>query len=334
MFEPVSEIKNEPPRLIPSMVEGFNAIASHIYIILFPVLLDLLLWFGPLVRIKDLLLPTVLKASEISAPAYGADSQAFLETAKEMWTTILGQFNLLSSLRTFPIGIPSLLISKGIAKNPLGSVQVIELQSADSALALILGLLLLGLVLGSLYFALIAVVTNPDSGPLKFSELLRQIMQCLLLSFILACGVLVLSIPAVCLVSTLALFLPSLGSLPLLMLSLIMVWFLLPIAFSPHGIFAHHFNATTAIANSFRLVRLSMNATGLFFIMLILLSYGLDALWSTPPIDSWMLLVGILGHGFISSGLIASSFAFYNRGMKWVQAVIHEMNARKPKILS
>ncbi len=89
-------------------------------------------------RIKDLLLPTVLKASEISAPAYGADSQAFLETAKEMWTTILSQFNILSSLRTFPIGIPSLLISKGIVKNPLGSVQVIELQSADSALALML----------------------------------------------------------------------------------------------------------------------------------------------------------------------------------------------------
>jgi hypothetical protein len=77
-----------------------------------------------------------------------------------------------------------------------------------------------------------------------------------------------------------------------------------------------------------------MNATGIFFIMLILLNYGLDALWSTPPIDSWMLLVGILGHGFISSGLIASSFAFYNRGMKWVQAVIREMNAEKPKILS
>jgi hypothetical protein len=46
MFEPVIEPKNEPAKLIPSLAEGFNAVANHIYIIIFPVVMDLLLWFS------------------------------------------------------------------------------------------------------------------------------------------------------------------------------------------------------------------------------------------------------------------------------------------------
>lgn len=334
MFEPVSETKIEPPRLIPALTEGFNAVASHIYVILFPVLLDLLLWFGPLIRVKNILLPAMLNASQISAQAYGEDSGVFLDAAKQMWTTLLEQFNILYSMRTYPVGVPSLLINKGVLNNPLGSLQVIELQTADAALLFMLGLSLLGVVLGSLYFSLIAGVTGPSAKRLTMAQLAGQTLQCMLLSFILLCSLLVLSIPAVCLVSSLAFLLPSLGSMPLLLLGFILVWALLPVAFSPHGIFADQFKASAAIANSFRLVRASMNGTGMLFIILLLLGYGLDALWSTPAANSWMLLVGIVGHAFISSGLIAASFAFYNKGMKWLQAVVREINAGKPKIFS
>ena len=65
-----------------------------------------------------------------------------------------------------------------------------------------------------------------------------------------------------------------------------------------------------------------------------MLGYGLDFLWSTPDPDSWMLIVGIFGHAFISSSLIAASFVFYNNGMKWLQVVIPDVNTGKQKILS
>jgi len=199
---------------------------------------------------------------------------------------------------------------------------------------IMLGLTVLGIIFGSLYFSLIAGVIDPAGQSLTLAQLAKQTIQCMLLSFILLCSLFVLCIPAVCLISSLALFLPSLGSLPLLMLSFLLVWALLPVVFSPHGIFANQFKASASIANSFRLVRASMNGTGIFLIVLILLNYGLDALWSTPAADSWMLLVGILGHGFISSGLIASSFAFYNKSMKWLHAVVREINAGNQKIIS
>ena len=334
MFDIRNEPKVLPPKLIPSLVEGFNAVANHIYVIILPIFLDLILWFGPFVRIKNLVLPTVLNASDLSAPAYGQDSQAFLQTAKEMWTLILEKFNLLYNMRTYPIGIPSLLSYKGIQQNPLGSLRIVEMSSSTSAFWMLVAVTLIGLVVGSLYFALIAGVTSTADKKSKLKQIPGQIRQCFILSIIFFGALLFLSIPAICLISSLVMFLPSLGSLPLVVFSLVLVWILMPMAFSPHGIFANQFKATTAIANSIKLVRPLISIVGLFFTVLIMLGYGLDFLWSTPDPNSWMLLVGIFGHAFISSSLIASSFVFYNNGMKWLQVVIPDVNAGKQKILS
>ena len=131
-----------------------------------------------------------------------------------------------------------------------------------------------------------------------------------------------------------ALFLPSLGYLPFMVFGLILVWVMLPLAFSPQGIFADRLKATTSIANSVRLVRSLMSSVGLFMIILIMIDYGLDYLWTTPENGSWMLLIGILGHAFISSGLIASSFVYYKKGMNWLHTVVQEMNAGNRKLIS
>lgn len=334
MFDIKNEPKVVPPKLIPSLVEGFNAVANHIYIILFPILLDIFLWFGPFVRIKNLVLPTLLNASDLSAPAYGQDGQALVETAKQMWTTILDQFNVLYNLRAYPIGIPSLLSYKGVSQNPLGGMQIVELGSSTSAFWLMVALSLLGLVIGSLYFSLIAGVTTQGEKKSVLKLIPAQIVQTLILSVILFIALLFLSIPAICLISSLVMFLPSLGSLPLVIFGLMLIWVLMPMAFSPHGIFSNQLKATTAITNSIKLVRPLISIVGLFLTMLILLGYGLDFLWSTPNPNSWMLLVGIFGHAFISSSLIAASFVFYNSGMKWLQVVIPEINAGKQKPIS
>lgn len=334
MLDTNNQIKIGPPKLIPSLVEGFNAVANHIYIIILPILLDLLLWFGPMISIKDLVLPVVLNASELSSGAYGEESQIFIQNSKDIWTALLEQFNLLYGLRTYPIGIPSLLLNKGIRQNPLGSLSVIELQSTNNASWIILGFSVLGVIIGSLYFALIAGATNESGKGFKIADFFTQTTQGIVLSLILMIALLVLSIPAVCLVSSIVLFLPSLGSLPLMFFGLILVWVLLPLAFSPHGIYMGKMKAGTSIVNSIKLVRSLMSASGMFFVIVILLGYGLDILWTTPSEDSWMLLIGIFGHAFISSGLIAGSFMFYKNGTKWLQAVVSGMKAGNQKIIS
>ena len=43
----------------------------------------------------------------------------------------------------------------------------------------------------------------------------------------------------------------------------------------------------------------------------MLIRQGLDLVWSLPSEDSWSLLVGILGHACVATGLTAGTFVFY-----------------------
>ena len=325
------QAKIRPPRLIPSLVEGFNTIASQIYLIFFPVAVDLLLWFGPLVRVKNLLMPMMARAAELSGAAYGEQGSEIIKNSNELWTALLEGFNLLFGLRTYPIGIPSLMISQGTQRNPVGALRIIEIGSFNSAVLLILILSIAGNIFGSLYFALVAHAASKESEPLNFTRLFQFTGQSIVLSLLLVLVLIVLGLPAICLMSSLVLFLPALGTLPFMVLGLLLVWVMLPLAFSPHGIFLSGMKASHSIVTSIKLVRTLMSGAGMFFIMVILLGYGLDALWSTPGVESWMMLIGIFGHGFISSGLLASTFVFYRDGVKWLTEILREKQTAPQK---
>jgi hypothetical protein len=66
-----------PPGAISALVNGFNAIASNITVILIPAILDLFLWFGPRLKADTLLAPIMELMLEIQA-------QAPAEQAKEI----------------------------------------------------------------------------------------------------------------------------------------------------------------------------------------------------------------------------------------------------------
>lgn len=318
MQNSISESQKNPPRLIPSLVEGFNAVAGNVYIILFPITVDLFLWFGPMIRVRNLLLPTLLRALDLSASTYGDESGLLKESAQQLWTVMLEGFNLLFGIRTFPIGVPSLMISQGAMNNPLGSLEVFELNSSNSAALLIILISVVGILLGSFYFSLIAAVANESQKKVAAANILKKALQSILLSVILLITIIAFGLPLMCLLSGILLFIPALGILPFTLFGIIMVWILLPFAFSPHGIFTDQLQATRSVVTSIKLVRSLMASSGMFLIMVILLSYGMDILWSTPSADSWMMAIGIGGHAFISSSLLAASFVYYRDGVRWL----------------
>jgi hypothetical protein len=327
MLNPTTESQLRPPALIPSLVKGFNAIAANVYIILIPVALDVFLWFGPMLRVRNLLLPGMLRALELSSAAYGEESGMLAESARQLWTLMLEGFNLLFGLRTYPIGVPSLMVSQGAASNPLGGLRIFEMLSLNSSALVILLVSLAGVLLGSLYFSLIAAVAAEAQEKPALPAILRRGLHSILLSIILLVTILAIGLPLMCLLSGIVLFLPALGALPFTLFGILMVWVLLPLAFSPHGIFTDQLRATRSIVMSVKLVRSLMAASGMFLIIAILLSYGMDILWSTPTPDSWVMLVGIIGHAFISSGLLAASFVFYHDGIRWLSERMHSQPA-------
>jgi hypothetical protein len=309
----------QPPRLISSLQAGFNTVANHIYLILFPLVFDLLLWFGPRLRLKTLMQPFI---TDLFEPAMTLDVENFgdiVAQAQTAWGDLLESFNLFSVLRTFPIGLPSLLAAEGTLDTPLGNAQIIELPTAFATVGLWIVFSLVGVVLGCFYFQQVARQSTLDPDLFPGSTLARSVLQTIGLAFFLFLLILIITIPTSLMVFLFGLFSGFLAQIALLMMSFILLWLAIPMIFSPHGIFAKGQNFLSAVLSSVRMVRMTLPMTGLFILMLILLVQGLNVLWRVPPTNSWMKLVGVAGHAFVSTATLSASFIYYQQGTKWVE---------------
>lgn len=325
-------ITGTPPRLMNAIVTGFNVIANHIHLILIPVALDLFLWLGPHVRIKVLFQPMFNEWIETVKLMEQSETRQIVLSNQSVFQAAFDQFNLLSLIRTWPVGVPSLIAPLNYLTTPLGPAPVQELSSAGSAFLIWAGIVLLGIVLGSLYFSSVAFFVADQRPQLSLRRLFWNVLQTISLTFGMVFGLFVIAIPVLLLLTIFSLFSPALTQLIFLVLCFILMWALLPLVFSPHGIFSYGQSAVTSLLTSLRLVRNYMPGTGLFLVALILLSEGLDVVWRIAPADSWMTLIGIAGHAFITTGLLASSFIYYQGGMRWMQESLQHIASRAPQL--
>ena len=312
----------KPPRIIQTLVQGFNLIAAHPYLMLFPLLLDLFFWFGPFFRIKELLTPFLEEMLQsYSTTLVNNDVLPSVEVFREVWSQLLANFNLLTGVRTYPIGVPSLLSLKGYTPNPVGFPLLIEVNSSAAALRVLFISAVIGILLGSIYYALISRLINKGKEEEK-GNLFYLIGQSFSLFIMILILLAILSFPVLCFISSISAFIPTMGMLPLIVLGIIVLWFCLPLVFSPHGIFTRNLSAIRSISLSTKFVRLSSFATSFFLTIAVSLSYGMDLLWSTPKPDSWLFLLGLFGHAFISSGILCASFIYFRDGTRWMEEVI------------
>lgn len=318
-----NENRLRPPKIIQTLVEGFNLIASHPYLMLFPLALDALFWFGPFYRIKDLLSPMVDEMMQsLSTTLVNSETLPAVDVIKASWDQLLTHFNLLSTLRTYPIGIPSLLAGKGFTNNPLGAPMVFEIGSSSAAFNTVIVCVSLGLLLGGIYYALISSLVVKDQPGDPCLTIFRSISQTFVFFCLLLVVLIILSIPVLCFLSSISVFIPTMGTLPLLILGLVLMWILLPLVFTPQGIFVKQLSAVKAISLSSKFVRISSLATTFFLTIAVSLSYGLDLLWITPASDSWLLGLGIVGHAFVSSGILAATFIYFRDGTRWMEEIM------------
>ena len=307
-----------PPKLIPALQAGFNDITSHIYLILFPILLDLFLWLGPRFSVKTVAQP-FMEAWITSIGRVGTpDLQSFMAANQEVFDLFLEQFNLASALRTFPIGIPSLMSSSLGANTPFGTAMVIEGSSLFEIMVALVCFLVGGLIVGSLYFTSVARVSLEEKKGYSGGVIIAHVIQTFLLTAALFLILLAIAIPSLLILTIFGMIAPGLAQFGGLLMFFILLWLILPLVFSPHGIFGAGLNAFTSVYTSVRLVRFFLPGTGTFLVASLVLNEGMNILWHIPDNASWMTLVGILGHGFIATSLLSASFAYYQGGMKWM----------------
>jgi hypothetical protein len=312
-------LQGNPPRMVPIILAGFNTVASHVYLIILPVLVDLLLWFGPKLHMKSLLLPIFTDFSNNLLKISPAEMVDTVKSSQALWEQLLNQLNLGNAIRTFPVGVPSIIARISPVATPLNNGWVIEIPTFNLVFAALALLLLVGFLLGTVYFYLISRVTNKEVEPFSFKDLLNNYLQSILMFCMFLAIALVISIPGFIVLSIFSLISPSLAQFVLLFAAFIALWLVIPLVFSPHGVFVLKQKALASMLISVRLVRFFLPGTGLFFMTTVLISEGMNLLWTMPDTNSWMALIGVGGHAFIITGLLTASFIYYREGLRWMQ---------------
>jgi hypothetical protein len=315
-----------PPRLIPALVAGFDAITNHILVILFPIFVDLLFWFAPHLRIKNLVEDFIREMSALSA-IEGAQLSEMIGIGQEAWLQIAEQYNLAVAFRSYPVGIPSLMASSMPLDTPLGNPEMVEIQTFSAVIVISILLLGLGLIFGTLFYLIVVQIAL--SGNLYWDEVFRRFVRSSLHVILVALiGIIfffVVSIPASCLLSLAGLVGLSLGPFGFLLYGGFLIWLIFPLLFSVHGIFVKNLPAWHSIRLSIQVTNATLPTTALFFLSVFILSQGLNLLWRIPPTDSWLALVGIAGHAFVVTGLLAASFVYFRDADCWVTSLRKQM---------
>ena len=182
-------------------------------------------------------------------------------------------------------------------------------------------LALLGWLIGAVYYYWISGVTfKPEAR-----SLWKSVKQTTFLSIIWLGILLIFGLPVFLLVSVISFFSPLLGQIMFFAAALLVVWLMMPVFFSAHGIFILQLDAFRSILGSLRMVRFTLPNTGLFLLVFVLINTGLNFLWNTPSQNSWWMLVGIAGHAFVSTALLAASFIYYRDINAWLTVVFDQL---------
>ena len=289
-------------------------------------LLDLFLWFGPRLSVNRLL--AILSeefsflARENIAPA------AEITRIQESLALLIDlDVNLFSLLRTFPIGISSLISQALPGETPLGVPDVQYLENAFVLILWIFVLTLIGWILGSIYFTWVAKVSLKQDG----QDLLwagKTILQSFLLSIVWTMAIFILGAPLLIVFSIFAQINQSLAQIALVFLALFAMWVVVPFFFSAHGIFTRRENLFRSIMGSFRLSRYTLPTSSFFVLGVLLLSQGFNSLWLVPSSASWMMFIGIIGHAFITTALLAASFVYYRDMFDWLEVLFEKLDSK------
>lgn len=324
----VVESQNSLPRpgVIASLRSGFDTIAAHIGLIIFPVGIDLLLWLGPHVRIRQII--QIISDQLLLSPSLAlyTDEQG-KQALVEYFQAAGERINLLSFLRTFPVGVPSLMSGSLPVTVPGGEPAFLEITSLVGVLGWYVLFSILGLALGTLYYLVVAQTSleGKVTWANAFTDWPKASIQVLFVSLIMGALLFSVSIPSGCFISSFGLSGIPIGQFALFLYIGFVVWLFFPLVFCSHGIILYKQKVFASLWNSIRLTRSLMPMSGLLLLSVFLLSQGLDIVWRWPVENSWFALIGIAGHGFITTALLAATFIYYRDGSEWLKQTMNSL---------
>ena len=329
-----AESVNKPIGVIDSLQGGFNLVNRHPWLLVLPVLLDLLLWRGPrlslaplLVRVQDLIF------NQPDLPAEFAESATL---ASESFHTFGSNFNLLSLLTGAVIGFPSFLSRFDAVSAITTTAPIIQIESVSTALLYAAALLLTGLLIGSLWLALIVRYQEDELD--NWMAVLRRAGWIWLNAalFLAALFITILVVSAVLgIVLTMLALIAGPSALTLvaimqLFVFMIVIWISIGLSLTVSAIALDGVNVARAVWRSINVVGRNLSSTMGLLLIGLLLTEGFARIWLLLSGSSWGIPLGILGTAYIGVALTAATLLFYRgRYQHWQQTRSAMIQARR-----
>jgi len=177
---------------------------------------------------------------------------------------------------------------------------------------------LLGLFLTAAFYTLVALAVSKGTPEMKqlnamqwvkwvLVSWLRLIALVLLFIFI----VMILFIPLVIVGSILFMINATLGTIALLTGAFLVSWVIIALSMAPVGIVLNGRPLLSAVVESLRMVQAYLPSVVYLLFAVLLIGTLLDGLLFAVENGTWLTLVNILGHAFVSTALVAAIFIFY-----------------------
>jgi hypothetical protein len=245
--------------------------------------------------------------------ANGADPTT-VDQARQALTeldTSAGSFNLLSLLVGGFAGVPS---AHPVSVSNLGPQ---ELGSFGGLAEAVLLMILLGTLLGCLYFGVLGQQVR--DGRVVGASLARRVWFYWLsvLAFLgIVIGIsLVVAIPVSLAVGLIDLIAPGIGVVLMVLAvagaGIVRVLAMIYLFFLVYAIVLSEAGPVRAAVNSTRVVASSFWSSVGFILVVIVISRGMQVVWSGLTGSAAGTFVGILGNAYIQTGLVAASMLYY-----------------------
>ncbi|MGH2356334.1 MAG: hypothetical protein ACRDI2_25560 [Chloroflexota bacterium] len=309
-----------PPGVIDTLTAGYQIINRRPWLLLFPIVLDLVFWLGPklsLVRLAGYLPFGLLSSDELTS-----------------FTDGLARFNLLFLLALY---VPTVLgkaylpaAAAAVAGTPEGTSFAPRLvyQVLPESFALAVAVLLpLGLVLGALYLGGIGQLVRADQAAGSVRERMLAWLRvarrcCWRIAALNAVGLLaaaVLVTPWALAIALAAASSPVLAGFLLLLFQVALVWVAFYLFFALDAVVVSEANPLQAVRSSIQVVRTSFWSAVAFIGLILVIGTGLPLVWRMVSGQVVGLAASIVANAYIGTGLAAGSMLYYRDRLQHVQ---------------
>ena len=303
------------PGVLATIAAGFDLTARHLWLLLLPIILDTFYWLGPRLRFQTLIEQLLAMLPE---------EMEFLDFATQLGE-LAPQTNLFTTVTVQLIGVPALMAGFTPDKLPL-TPQVIDIDNWLTWFGLFAAFTVAGLLLTAVYYTLIASVVNKHSSVvdhLNPSQLAQRAISSWLrligLLLLILSIIMILYIPLIMIGTILFLINSTLGSIFLLVGPFLIFWIIIYLCLAPQGIVLNGRPLFHAVLESVRLVQANLSSILLLLLAVVLIATVLDWILFSVENGSWLTMVNILGHAYVSTALVTAMFIFYRDRYKALQ---------------